>query len=69
MAKAGSTAAHHLVGDRIARRPEPRCTHQGCVLRHDDALDTWDCPCHGSRFDPDGNVLQGPANTPLKSDS
>ncbi|HUR76418.1 MAG TPA: FAD-dependent oxidoreductase [Acidimicrobiales bacterium] len=59
-------AVHHLVGDRIARRPEPRCTHQGCVLRRDDALDTWDCPCHGSRFEADGTVIQGPANAPLK---
>jgi glycine/D-amino acid oxidase-like deaminating enzyme len=60
-AEAGATAMHHLVIDRLARRPEPRCTHQGCVLRHDDALDTWDCPCHGSRFAADGTALQGPA--------
>ncbi|MEY2471648.1 MAG: hypothetical protein QOK28_977 [Actinomycetota bacterium] len=64
--KAGGVATHHLIGDRIARRPEPRCTHQGCVLRQDDALGTWDCPCHGSRFDSDGAVIQGPANSPLK---
>jgi glycine/D-amino acid oxidase-like deaminating enzyme len=64
--KAGGVATHHLIGDRIARRPEPRCTHQGCVLRKDDALGTWDCPCHGSRFDRDGAVIQGPANSPLK---
>lgn len=62
---AGSTAMHHLVGDRLGGRKEPRCTHQGCVLRKDTALDTWDCPCHGSRFDADGTVLQGPANKPL----
>ena len=64
--KAGGVATHHLIGDRIARRPEPRCTHQGCVLRQDDALGTWDCPCHGSRFDSEGAVIQGPANSPLK---
>ncbi len=64
---AGITATQHLLGDRIGRRPEPRCTHQGCVLRRDEALGTWDCPCHGSRFDAKGTVLQGPANTSLKS--
>jgi glycine/D-amino acid oxidase-like deaminating enzyme len=64
----GVTATHHLVGDRLARRPEPRCTHQGCVLRRDDALGTWDCPCHGSRFDQDGSVIQGPASSPLAGD-
>ncbi len=58
---AGSTAMHHVVLDRVTMRREPRCTHQGCVMRKDEALDTWDCPCHGSRFDRDGNVLQGPA--------
>ncbi len=64
---AGSTAVQHLVVDRVERRSEPRCTHQGCVLRKDDALDTWDCPCHGSRFDKDGKPLQGPAVRSLAS--
>jgi glycine/D-amino acid oxidase-like deaminating enzyme/nitrite reductase/ring-hydroxylating ferredoxin subunit len=42
-----------------------RCTHQGCILRFNDAETSWDCPCHGSRFDVDGNVLEGPAVRPL----
>jgi Rieske Fe-S protein len=38
-----------------------RCTHLGCLLRFNSAERSWDCPCHGSRFTPAGDVLQGPA--------
>jgi glycine/D-amino acid oxidase-like deaminating enzyme/nitrite reductase/ring-hydroxylating ferredoxin subunit len=38
-----------------------RCTHLGCLLRFNAAEHSWDCPCHGSRFAPDGTVLEGPA--------
>jgi glycine/D-amino acid oxidase-like deaminating enzyme/nitrite reductase/ring-hydroxylating ferredoxin subunit len=38
-----------------------RCTHLGCLLRFNAAETSWDCPCHGSRFDVDGRVLEGPA--------
>jgi glycine/D-amino acid oxidase-like deaminating enzyme/nitrite reductase/ring-hydroxylating ferredoxin subunit len=43
-----------------------RCTHMGCVVQFNSAERSWDCPCHGSRFDVDGAVLEGPAGRPLE---
>jgi Rieske Fe-S protein len=61
-----------IVGDIVVTQPtagvfkgfSAKCTHKGCTL--DKVADgTIDCPCHGSKFNLDGTVAKGPANTPL----
>jgi Rieske Fe-S protein len=42
------------------------CTHMGCVVDFNRTERTWDCPCHGSRYDYDGQVIRGPAKRNLE---
>jgi glycine/D-amino acid oxidase-like deaminating enzyme/nitrite reductase/ring-hydroxylating ferredoxin subunit len=45
----------------------PVCTHLGCVVHWNAGANTWDCPCHGGRFLPDGTVLYGPPAAELEA--
>ena len=44
----------------------PRCPHLGCALKYNRAEHTWDCPCHGSRFTEDGQLIDNPATDDKK---
>ncbi|HTN21592.1 MAG TPA: FAD-dependent oxidoreductase [Pelobium sp.] len=44
----------------------PVCSHAGCIVKWNPLEKSWDCPCHGGRYDPLGNVLTGPPRKPLE---
>ena len=44
----------------------PRCPHMGCALKYNAAEHSWDCPCHGSRFQEDGSLIDNPATDDKK---
>ncbi len=50
----------------LLRPTKPRCPHLGCALHWNKQEHSWDCACHGSRFDKNGRVLNNPATDDLK---
>jgi hypothetical protein len=57
--------ATYKAEDGTIIRRSPTCTHLGCIVHWNGFEKCWDCPCHGSQFAPDGQVLNGPAVQPL----
>ncbi len=62
----GHRCAVYRDRDGTVTRLSAVCTHMGCLVRWNKAAETWDCPCHGSRFSTAGEVIAGPAEAPLK---
>ncbi|MFD5200546.1 FAD-dependent oxidoreductase [Streptomyces sp. NPDC058375] len=61
----GRRCAVYRDEDGTAHAVSARCTHLGCLVSFNEAETAWECPCHGSRFGIDGEVLHGPALRPL----
>jgi glycine/D-amino acid oxidase-like deaminating enzyme/nitrite reductase/ring-hydroxylating ferredoxin subunit len=59
--------AAYLDDQGVLHERQAICTHLGCVVAWNSTEQSWDCPCHGSRFDKLGHVINGPANSDLVS--
>jgi Rieske Fe-S protein len=71
----GQGAVIELDGEQVAVykdssgqviRLSPLCPHQGCTVQWDASSSIWACPCHNSRFEPDGTRISGPAGEGLQ---
>jgi nucleotide-binding universal stress UspA family protein len=61
----GETVAAYLHDDGTSYLLSARCQHMGCIVDWNSRARTWDCPGHGSRYQYDGAVLNGPTTRPL----
>jgi glycine/D-amino acid oxidase-like deaminating enzyme/nitrite reductase/ring-hydroxylating ferredoxin subunit len=62
--KGKRVAAYRDANGRVAES-SAICPHMGCIVHWNDVERSWDCPCHGSRFDGTGKLIAGPAESPL----
>jgi glycine/D-amino acid oxidase-like deaminating enzyme/nitrite reductase/ring-hydroxylating ferredoxin subunit len=62
----GEKVAAHRDNQGVMHTVSAVCPHLGCIVAWNSAEKSWDCPCHGSRFDCDGAVLDGPSVKDLK---
>ncbi|MBY0123002.1 FAD-dependent oxidoreductase [Bacillus sp. S/N-304-OC-R1] len=62
----GKRAGAYRDKDGTLHLVDTTCTHLGCETEWNEGERTWDCPCHGSRYSYEGEVLNGPAKEPLK---
>src|SRR5690606_32000544 len=62
----GQNMALYKSQDGALRALSPVCTHAGCIVAWNDAEKSWDCPCHGGRYDVTGSVITGPPRKDLK---
>jgi glycine/D-amino acid oxidase-like deaminating enzyme/nitrite reductase/ring-hydroxylating ferredoxin subunit len=63
----GQPVAFYRSQDGLLQAVAGKCSHMGCEIKWNGAETSWDCDCHGSRFAPDGRVLEGPALAPLQA--
>ncbi len=61
----GKKVAAYKKNDQELITLSPVCSHMGCIVGWNTNEKTWDCPCHGSRYDKEGKVINGPAEKDL----
>lgn len=66
MIDAGESMWRLLLGCFV--KPEHRCSHMGCALVWNEDEETWDCPCHGSRYTKNGEIVDNPAQQDKEAD-
>lgn len=60
----GVKMAVYVNGETVTKL-SPKCKHLGCLVKWNNTEKTWDCPCHGSKYKANGEVIKGPAKENL----